>query len=87
MFVILTYDISEKRVNKVLKICRRYLNHIQNSVFEGKTGITELNKLKGEIIGTIKKDEDGIIIYELQNMKYTNKMIIGLDKNRVSNII
>lgn len=35
MFVIVTYDVSQKRVTKVMKISRKYLNHIQNSVFEG----------------------------------------------------
>lgn len=35
MFVVLTYDISGPHIQKVLKICRRYLIHVQNSVFEG----------------------------------------------------
>ncbi|MBI4647786.1 MAG: CRISPR-associated endonuclease Cas2, partial [Bacteroidia bacterium] len=47
MYVILVYDINEKRVGKMLKLCRRYLNWIQNSVFEGE--ITEV-KLKELIL-------------------------------------
>ena len=43
MYLILVYDIGEKRVGKMLKLCRKYLNWIQNSVFEGE--ITEV-KLK-----------------------------------------
>ena len=43
MYVILVYDCGEKRVGKMLKLCRKYLNWIQNSVFEGE--ITEV-KLK-----------------------------------------
>ena len=43
MYVILVYDCSEKRVGKMLKLYRKYLNWIQNSVFEGE--ITEV-KLK-----------------------------------------
>ena len=35
MYVILVYDFGERRVGKMLKLCRRYLNWIQNSVFEG----------------------------------------------------
>ena len=34
MFVILVYDVGEKRVAKVLKICRKYLTWVQNSVLE-----------------------------------------------------
>ncbi|MEM3489884.1 MAG: CRISPR-associated endonuclease Cas2, partial [Nitrososphaerota archaeon] len=41
MYVILAYDIGEERVNKVLKICRKYLTWVQNSVFEGD--LTEAN--------------------------------------------
>ena len=43
MYIILVYDIGEKRVGKMLKLCRQYLSWIQNSVFEGE--ITEV-KLK-----------------------------------------
>ena len=41
MYVIVVYDIGEKRVAKMLKLCRQYLNWIQNSVFEG-----EITKVK-----------------------------------------
>ena len=87
MFVILSYDINEKRVNKVLKICRRYLNHIQNSVFEGEIGQRELNNLKRELLGTILLKEDGVIIYKLQNTKFTQKETIGVSKEKTSNIV
>ncbi|HPO28372.1 MAG TPA: CRISPR-associated endonuclease Cas2, partial [Petrotogaceae bacterium] len=32
----MTYDIGEKRVSKVHKITKRYLNWVQRSVFEGE---------------------------------------------------
>ena len=51
MYVILVYDMGEKRVAKMLKHCRKYLNWIQNSVFEGE--ITEV-KLK-EMVANAKK--------------------------------
>ena len=35
MYVIVVYDVEEKRVAKVLKYLRSYLNCVQNSVFEG----------------------------------------------------
>ena len=35
MYVIVVYDVGEKRVGKMLKLCRQYLCWIQNSVFEG----------------------------------------------------
>ena len=38
MYIILVYDVSEKRVFKVLKIARKYITWIQNSVLEGESG-------------------------------------------------
>ena len=42
MYVIITYDVGVKRNSKVLKICRRYLLHVQKSVFEGHITETDL---------------------------------------------
>ena len=36
----MVYDVDVKRVTKVLKIGRKYLNHIQNSVLEGDLSST-----------------------------------------------
>lgn len=38
MYVVLVYDVSQqengsKRWSRIFKICKRYLTHIQNSVF------------------------------------------------------
>ncbi len=49
MYVILIYDIGEERVNKVLKIARRYLTWIQNSVLEGEISEADLLRLKEEL--------------------------------------
>ena len=49
MYVILVYDIHQKRVGKALKICRKYLIHIQKSVFEGNITESKLKALKEEL--------------------------------------
>ena len=46
MYVILIYDVSEKRVGKMLKLCRQYLCWIQNSVFEGELSEVKLRELQ-----------------------------------------
>ena len=51
MYIILVYDISlegngQKRWNRVFKICKQYLTHIQNSVFEGEISKADLFKLE-----------------------------------------
>ena len=63
MFAIVTYDVSQKRVTKVMKICRKYLNHIQNSVFEGMITDGKLSSLKRELSSCIVCSEDSVFVY------------------------
>lgn len=77
MFVILTYDVGVKRVSKVMKTCRRYLHHVQNSVFEGMITDAQLSKLKASLVPLIHKEMDSICIYEFDSVKYAKKEEIG----------
>ncbi len=86
MFIILTYDVNAKRVSKVMKICRKYLTHIQRSVFEGMITESKLGYLKRELRNVIIKEEDQICIYKMESLKYTCKEEIG-SVNCHSNII
>ncbi|QCX34108.1 CRISPR-associated endonuclease Cas2 [Caloramator sp. E03] len=87
MFVILVYDVGEKRVNKVLKKCRQYLNWVQNSVFEGEISEGNIKKLKMELNSIIKNNEDSVIIYNFQNTRYSDREVMGLKKNGFDIII
>ena len=77
MFVIVTYDVNVKRNNKVLKICRKYLVHVQKSVFEGNITEAKLRKLKSELKRTTKTDEDSVINYRFDSLKYSSKEVLG----------
>ena len=51
MYVVAVYDISldEKGSHnwrKIFGICKRYLHHIQNSVFEGELSEVDIQRLK-----------------------------------------
>ncbi|MCO5286813.1 MAG: CRISPR-associated endonuclease Cas2 [Chitinophagaceae bacterium] len=87
MYVILVYDIGEKRVGKMLKLCRQYLNWIQNSVFEG--GITEvkLKELEFKAKGIMNLEEDSLIIFKSREEKWLEKKIVGLEKNELDSFI
>lgn len=78
MFVIVVYDVNVKRNTKVLKTCRKYLFHVQKSVFEGSITEAKLRRLKGELLHIISKEEDSIIIYRFETLKYSSKEVIGL---------
>ena len=80
MFIILVYDVNEKRVNKVLKTCRKYLNRVQNSVLEGDISDANLKRLKIELSRIINKEEDSVIFYLLRTTKYSSREIMGLEK-------
>ncbi len=82
MFVIVTYDVAQKRVTKTMKICRKYLTHVQNSVFEGMITEGKLSKLKHELQKVIVPAADSICIYEIQNIKYTRKESIGVIRRK-----
>jgi len=80
MYVIVVYDVEEKRVAKVLKYLRSYLNWVQNSVFEGE--VTE-GKYKEMEIGLKKKiniENDSVIIYQFEDKSRVEKKIIGSEK-------
>lgn len=87
MFVILVYDIKEKRVNKVLKKCRQYLNWVQNSVLEGDISEANFKKLKMELARIIDIQEDSVIIYNLRTTKYSKREILGIERSGTGNII
>jgi CRISPR-associated protein Cas2 len=80
IYVILVYDVCEKRTVKILKLCRKYLNWVQNSVFEGEITKAGLKKLKMEINQVIVPREDSVIVYTLRNTMYSHREIIGLCK-------
>ena len=84
-YAFLFYDIGEKRVNKVFKICKKYLTHIQKSVFEGN--LTELNymKLKTELSRYIRKDKDSLLVFKSRDEKWLEKEYLGIIDDKTSN--
>ncbi|RKY63324.1 MAG: CRISPR-associated endonuclease Cas2 [Candidatus Latescibacterota bacterium] len=80
MYVIMVYDVNVKRVNKILKVGRKYLDWIQNSVLEGEITIAKYKKLKSEIMDIINEEEDSIVFYILRTTKYSKREILGLTK-------
>lgn len=87
MFVIMAYDVNVGRVNKVLKIGRRYLNWVQNSLLEGELTTAQLARLKADVKKVIDQEEDSVIFYLLRRQQYMERQIIGQDKGGVSLVI
>lgn len=83
MFVVLVYDVGEKRVARALKTCRKYLHWVQNSVFEGEISELNLKKLKAELTKVMDQSEDSVILYTWRTQKYSNREIMGVEKGPV----
>ena len=80
MFVILVYDVEQKRVAKVLKTGRKYLNWVQNSVLEGELTKAQYERLKFELNDIIREKYDSLIFYTFRTKKYSMRESIGIKK-------
>lgn len=87
MYVILVYDIGQKRVGKMLKLCRQYLNWIQNSVFEGEITEVKLKELLYRAKNIMEIDHDSIIVFKSRDEKWLDKEIIGAEKNELDTFL
>ncbi len=87
MYVILVYDIGERRVAKMLKLCRQYLNWIQNSVFEGEITEVKLKELLSVAKKIMKEKEDSIIIFKSRDEKWLEKEVLGKEKNSLDTFL
>ncbi len=87
MYCILVYDIGEKRVSKMLKLCRQYLSWIQNSVFEGEITPVKLKELLEKAKQIMEVEEDSIIVFSSRDEKWLDKQVIGKEKNNLDNFL
>lgn len=84
MYVILVYDINleekegHKVLRKVFKICKKYLVHIQNSVFEGELLESQAIKLKSELDTYIRQDKDSVILFKSRSQRWLEKEFLGM---------
>lgn len=79
MYVIITYDVNEKRVGKVCKKLREYLTWSQNSVFEGEITLGSLKKCLAQLEEMIDLLEDSIYLYKIKNPRHLEKKVFGKD--------
>jgi CRISPR-associated protein Cas2 len=87
MYVIVVYDVNVKRVGKVCKFIRRYLPHIQNSVFEGDLPESKLEALRVGLRNIISEDEDSALMWVFRDNKYADRQVIGVEKKPVTTFL
>lgn len=82
MYIVLVYDVSQeengaRRWSRIFKICKKYLTHIQNSVFEGELSKGQLAQLQKELKEYIDKELDSVIIFKSRQEKWLDKEFWG----------
>lgn len=94
MYVILVYDINleeregQRVLRNVFKTCKKYLIHIQNSVFEGELLESQAIKLKAELDKYIREDKDSVILFKSRNQRWLDKEFLGMIENdKTSNFL
>ena len=92
MYVVLVYDISQekngaRRWSRIFKICKKYLSHIQDSVFEGELSNAQLERFKQELKGYINKELDSVILFKSRQEKWLDKEFWGRKDDLTSFIL
>lgn len=87
MFVILFYDIQnaakkeKNNARRIQKAVEKFLPRVQYSVFEGDIRQSDFKKLVAILQKECVKEYDSIVIYTFKSLKYSNRLVIGQDKN------
>ena len=70
-----------------MKTCRKYLTHVQKSVFEGDITEGKLALLKHEIENIVDMDKDFVIIYSTRSSTVLTRDIITNTHDPTDNFI
>lgn len=71
----------------MLKLCRQYLNWIQNSVFEGTVTEVKLKELLTKARSMMDEERDSLIIFKSRESRWLEKEVIGKEKNELDNLL
>lgn len=92
IYIILTYDISvdengAKVLRNTFKTCKKYLHHVQFSVFEGEISPSQFMSLSIELKKWIRPECDSVIIFQTREEKWLKKNFIGRKDDATTNIL
>lgn len=79
-------DNGQKVLRNVFKLCKKYLTHIQNSVFEGELSESQIMKLNIELKKYIRNEKDSVIIFKSRHERWLDKEFWGKKDDKLSNI-
>jgi len=77
-YVVIVYDVQADRTQKFLKYLRRYLVHVQNSVFEGELTEGDLEEVT-TTLESMLEPEESVMVYRMSSEKYVERSVFGDD--------
>ena len=89
MYVILFYDIAGREqkernnANRIRKAVEKFLPSVQFSVYEGEIRESDFKKLSKTLQKECVDELDSIVIYTFNSLKYSERIVIGVDKNNL----
>ena len=87
MYAILFYDSAgaaqqeKHNANRIRKAVEKFLPRVQFSVFEGEIRASDFKKLTNLLQKECVQELDSIVIYTFNSLKYSERIVIGQDKN------
>ena len=87
MYYLIVYDVTVEKVNKLHRFLKKYMNWIQNSVFEGEIGDADIITIKKYIKEKIDSETDSVLLFSVRDKKYLDKEVIGRERNSTERLI
>lgn len=92
MYLILIYDIhlDEKGphvLRNVFKISKKFLTHIQNSVFEGELSLAQYEDLVQQLQQHLRSDKDSCIVFKNRNPNWLQKEFLTEEIDQLSQFL
>jgi CRISPR-associated protein Cas2 len=78
VYLVVVYDVEADRTRLFLNYLRRYLTHVQNSVFEGSVTEGDAEKIRNELDSMLQAGES-VIVYEMSSDSYVDREVFGED--------
>ena len=86
VYVIAVYDVQADRTRLFLNYLRRFLIHVQNSVFEGEVTEGELKRMRNGLEDLLEPGES-TIIYTVSAEDYVDRTVFGEDPTEDSQFL
>lgn len=86
VYVIAVYDVQADRTRLFRNYLRRFLIHVQNSVFEGEVTEGELERMRNDLEEMLAPGES-TIIYAVSAESYVDRTVFGEDPTEDSQFL